>query len=87
MCTNIVYEAERNMNQSTAKKTNCPNPQNKRIPHWMIATVVGCSVSMVKAVRNGQRNNETELGQMIEVAEILIEDKLILEIKKLVQIK
>ena len=73
------------MNQSTTKKTKCPKTQSKRIPHWMVAEVVGCSLSMVKAVRNNQRSNETALGQRIEVAEILLQDKLINEVKKLVQ--
>jgi hypothetical protein len=53
----------------------------------MVAEAVGCALSTVKAVRNGQRSNETDLGQRIEVAEILIQDKLINEVKRLIQIK
>jgi hypothetical protein len=85
--SNIVFGIVRNMSQNSVKKSNCPNLQHKRIPHWMIAQAVGCSISMVKAVRNGQRSNETDLGQRIEVAEALMSDKLINEVKKLVQIK
>jgi hypothetical protein len=72
------------MPQNTVKKSN---NQSKRIPHWLIAEVVGCAPGTVKAVRNGQRSNETNLGQQIMVAEILIQDKLINEVKKLVQFK
>lgn len=75
------------MPQNTIKKPKCPKPRNKRIPHWLIAEIVGCAPGTVKAIRNGQRSKTTNLGQRIEVAEILIADKLINEVKKLVQFK
>lgn len=75
------------MAQNTVKKSNCTKTKAKRIPHWMIAAAVGCAPGTVKAVRNGRRSNATKLGQQIVVAEILIADKLINEVKKLVQFK
>lgn len=75
------------MKQSTIKIPSNPKSPGKRIPHWMIAQTVGCSLSTVKAVRYGHRSNKTVLGQRIETAEMLIKDKLINEVKELVQIK
>lgn len=54
----------------------------------MIAGTVGCSESMVKAVRNGERSSETTLGQRIVVAEILLEEginNLMKEVKRILQ--
>ena len=73
------------MVENTVKKSNRYNGRMKRIPHWLIADVVGCAPSTVKAIRNGQRNINSKLGQRIVTAEIIIEDKLINEVKRLVQ--
>lgn len=88
MCTNIVATNIYNMPQSSKENSSCHRVSSKKIPHVWISGTVGCSESMVKAVRNGERSNETTLGQKIEVAEILLEDgvnNLLKEVKRILQ--
>jgi hypothetical protein len=78
------------MAENTLKNSKRPNKQRSSISHKTIAYVVECSPNTVKAVRNGQRSNETDLGQRIELAEILIvegQNKLLDKVKELVQFK
>lgn len=77
-----------NMAENSVNNSNSHSTTTKKIPHVWIADTVGCSESMVKQVRNGQRNKDTSLGQKIEVAEILLEDgrnKLLAEVKRILQ--
>ena len=67
-------------------KTKCPKIKSK-VPRWMIAEAAQCTESTVKAIQNGYRSHETEAGQRIKVAQMLLEEgfnKLITEVKKLV---
>lgn len=76
------------MGENNAFKSNCLNKGVQVVSHGMIAEAVGCSPNTVKAVRNGQRNKDTDLGQRIEVAELLLvegQNKLIQEVKRVVQ--
>jgi hypothetical protein len=60
----------------------------KRVTSTVVAEVVGCSKEMVTKVRSGRRNADTDKGQQIEVADMLLEEgmnKLVNEVKKLVR--
>lgn len=76
------------MPENNRNKSNRPKNSRIKIPRKWIAETVGCSENTVKAVQNGQRSKETDLGQKIEVAEILLEDginPLLAEVKRIVQ--
>lgn len=76
------------MPQNKENKTNSLKKKPVRVPHSWIANAVGCSDSLVKAVRIGKRSNYSDAGQRIEVAEMLIDEgvnKLLAEVKKVVQ--
>jgi 2'-5' RNA ligase len=88
--SNIVPKNGYNMTENTVKKSKCPKKHKPRVAHKTIAYVVNCSPNTVKAIRNDQRNTQTDLGQRIELAEILIEEgqnKLLEKVKELVQFK
>lgn len=57
-------------------------------PH-LVSEAVGCSTSLVRQVRSGERSGDTPTGQRIEIADMLLEeglDKLVLEVKRIVTI-
>lgn len=84
-----MSKIEHKLSQSKAFKSNRHRKITKKIPHWKIAEAVNASESMVKKVRSGDRSNETDLGQRIQIAEMLIEEgenKLLQEVKRVVQI-
>lgn len=88
--SNIVPANGYNMTENKGKKSNRPKKSAAKVPHKTIAYVVSCSPNTVKAIRNNQRNDQTNLGQRIELAEILIEEgqnKLLEKVKELVQFK
>jgi len=61
----------------------------KRVSSTVVAEVVGCGKSTVTMVLKGQRNPNTNTGQRIEVANMLLEegmDKLVNEVKRIVKI-
>lgn len=60
----------------------------KRVSSSVIAEVVECSPSMVRMVLRGVRNTDSDKGQQIEVADMLLEEgmnKLVNEVKKAVR--
>jgi hypothetical protein len=74
--------------KSIKKKTKNPKTE-KLVSSEMVAGVVGCSSSMVRQVRSGDRSQDTDLGQTIMVADILLEEgtnKLIQEVKRIIKI-
>lgn len=72
------------------KKTSCP--ENKLvlpITHKVMSYVVEKSESLVKKVKSGKRNNKSETGQQIELAEKLLKEgsnALIEEVKRMVKL-
>lgn len=73
------------MHKSRHKKLKRPK---KRVTQTLIAEVVDCSVGMVNDVLKGRRNNDTDLGTRIELADILLEEKVeqaIIDVKKVVK--
>lgn len=54
----------------------------------LIAEVVGCSKETVKKVRSGKRNADTDLGQSIQISEMLLKEgftKLVDEVKRVIK--
>lgn len=61
----------------------------KRVSTSLISECVECSPIMVRKVQNGERSADTELGQKIEVAEMLLEEGLsglVTNVKKAISI-
>ena len=89
MCTNVVINNGYNMAEKIDKSKKRHKKYSKKVSHEDVAYTVGASKSTVKAIRNGNRSNETDLGQRVQIAEMLIEDgqnKLLEEVKRIVQI-
>lgn len=85
MCSNIVSPSGHNM----AKNAEIIKKRRIKVSHEDIAYTVGASKSTVKAIRIGGRSQETETGQRVMIAEMLIEEgtnKLLEEVKRIVQI-
>ena len=74
-------------NKAFNSKRHRKNP--KKVSNETIAEAVGASESTVKAIRNGRRSAETDLGQRIQIADMLFEEgqnKLLEEVKRIVHI-
>ena len=73
-------------NKSKGKKEKVAK---KRVSTSLISECVSCSGVMVRMVRRGDRNADTDLGQKIEVAEMLLEEginQLVVNVKKAIAI-
>lgn len=78
------------MSKDNVKKTRCPKNEAIRVPARVVAQVVGCSASTVKAIRQDERSDDTELGRRIRIAEDLLTDGsnlLLKEVKRIVKVK
>lgn len=86
----FVVQSNTTMTKITNKKTKCPKNRGAEIwpiPAKTVAQTVGCSENMVRSIRRGKRNADTELGAKIEVADKLLSDganKLLSEVKRLI---
>lgn len=81
----MLYNNSQMSNKSTNKKNNRPK---KRVSQAWVAEVVGCSQAMVSDIKNNNRNNDTDLGTRIELADVLLEEgveKVISDVKKIVR--
>lgn len=47
-----------------------------RVPAWVTAHLVGCDEDTVRKIRQGTRSGETDTGQMVELADTLLTDKI-----------
>jgi hypothetical protein len=84
--SNIVSLTEYNMNEN--KRIISKRPEKRKPSNIIISEVTGIPVNTVKAIRNGKRSKETNKGQKVEIAEMLIEEgtnKLIEEVKRVVK--
>lgn len=54
------------------------NVKNKkwRVPAWVAAALVGCDEDTVRKIRRGDRSGETKTGQMVELVDTLLPDKI-----------
>lgn len=80
----VQMEIKSNKQNEMSKKTEV----NKRVSNTLISEVVECSPVTVKKVLNGARSQDTNLGQSIMIADMLLEEgmnKLINEVKRVVK--
>lgn len=61
------------------------SPEKTMVTPAIVAAVVGCSPVMVRKVLTGQRNQDTDLAQRVQIADTLLKEgvnKLLMEVNR-----